>query len=58
MTATRADTHCQWVWVTENGLIARTKQAVIAAVMCSEIQAEETCGTKLSFQSTDGNQKE
>ena len=26
MTATRADTHCQWMWVTINGLIAKTKQ--------------------------------
>jgi len=31
MTATRADTHCRWVWVTINGLIAKTKQAAIAA---------------------------
>jgi len=36
MTATRADTHCQWVWVTISGLIAKTKQAAIAALMSSE----------------------
>jgi len=41
MTATRADTHCQWVWVTINGLIAKTKQAAIAALMSFGIQAEE-----------------
>jgi len=35
MKATRADTHCRWVWVTINGLIAKTKQAAIG------IQAEE-----------------
>jgi len=41
MTATRAYTHCQWVWVTINGLIAKTKQAVIAPLMSSGIQAKE-----------------
>jgi len=41
MTATRADTHCQWVWVTINGLITKTKQAAITALMSSGIQAEE-----------------
>jgi len=41
MTATRADTHCQWVWVTISGLIAKTKQAAIAALMSSGIQADE-----------------
>ena len=40
MIATRADTHCQWVWVTISGLIAKTKKAVIAALMSSGIQAE------------------
>jgi len=41
LTATRADTHCQWVWVTIIGLIAKTKQAAIAALMSSGIQAKE-----------------
>jgi len=41
MTATRADTHYQWVRVTISGLIAKTKQAAIAALMSSGIQAEE-----------------
>jgi len=49
MTATRADTHCQWVWVTINGLIAKTKQAVIAALMSSGIQAEEKLGNEAEF---------
>jgi len=40
ITATRADTHCQWVWVTINGLITKTKQVAIAALMASGIQAE------------------
>jgi len=31
MTAKRADTQCQWVWVTINGLIAKTKQAAIGS---------------------------
>jgi len=41
MTTTRADTHCQWVWVTISGLIAKTKQAAIAASMSFGIQADE-----------------
>ena len=41
MTATRADTHCQWVLVLICGLNANNKQAVIAALMSSGIQAEE-----------------
>jgi len=41
MTATRAGTHCQWVWVTISGLIAKTKQAAIAALMSTGIQAED-----------------
>jgi len=27
MTTTRADTHCQWVWVTISGLIAKLEQS-------------------------------
>jgi len=49
MTATRADTHCQWVWVTINGLIAKTKQAAIAALMSSGIQAEERWWNEAEF---------
>jgi len=49
MTATRADTLCQWVWVTINKLIAKTKQAAIAALMSSGIQAEERCWNKAEF---------
>jgi len=49
MIATRADTHCQWVWVTINGSIAKTKQAAIAALMSSGIQAEEIWWNKAEF---------
>jgi len=49
MTATRADTQCQWVWVTINGLIAKTKQAAIAALMPSGIQAEERWWNEAEF---------
>jgi len=49
MTATRADTHCQWVWVTINGLLATTKQATIAALMSSAIQAEERWWNEAEF---------
>jgi len=49
MTATRADTHCQRVWVTINGLIAKTKQAAIAALMSSGIQAEERRWNEAEF---------
>jgi len=41
MTATRVDAHCQWMCMTINELIAKTKQATIAASMSSRIQAEE-----------------
>jgi len=41
MTATRADTHCQRVWVTINGSIAKTKQAAISVLMSFGIQAKE-----------------
>jgi len=49
MTATRADTHCQWVWVTISGLIAKTKQAAIAALMSSGIQADERWWNEAEF---------
>ena len=49
MTATRADTHCQWVWVTISGLIAKTKQAAIAALMSSGMQAEERWWNEAEF---------
>jgi len=49
MTATRANTHCQRVWVTINGLIAKTKQAAIAALMSSGIQAEERWWNEAEF---------
>ena len=49
ITATRADTHCQWVWVTINGLIAKTKQAAIAALMSCGIQSEETWWNEAEF---------
>ena len=49
MTATRADNHCQWVWVTINGFIAKTKQAAITALMSSWIQAEERWWNKAEF---------
>ena len=49
MTATRADTHCQWVWVTINGLIEKTKQAAIAVIMSSGIQAAETWWKEAEF---------
>jgi len=49
MTATRADTHCQWVWVTINGLFAKTKQAAIAALMSCGIQAEERWWNEAEF---------
>jgi len=49
MTATRADTHCQWVWVTINGLIVKTKQAAITALMSSGIQAEERWWNEAEF---------
>jgi len=63
MTATRSDTHCQWVWVTINGLIAKANQAAIAAIMSSAIAAimsskwKRDCRTKLSFQSSHSNQE-
>ena len=41
MIAMRADTHCQWVWVRISGLIAKTKQAAIASLMSSGIEAED-----------------
>ena len=49
MTATRADTHCQWVWVTISGLIAKTKQAATSALMSSGIQAEERWWDEAEF---------
>jgi len=49
MTATRTDTHCQWVWVTINGSIAKTKQAAIAALKSSGIQVEERGRTERSW---------
>jgi len=49
MTATRADTHCQWVLVTINGLIAKTKQAAIAALISSGMQAEERWWNEAEF---------
>ena len=49
MIATRADTHCQWVWVTISGLIAKTKQAAIAVLMSSGIQAEERWWDEAEF---------
>jgi len=47
--ATRADTHCQRVWVTINGLITKTKQAAIAALISSGIQAEERWWNEAEF---------
>jgi len=49
MTATRADTHCQWVWVIISGLIAKRKQAAIAALMSPGIQAEERWWNEAEF---------
>ena len=49
MKATRADTHCRWVWVTINGLIAKTKQAAISALMSSRIQVEERWWNEAEF---------
>ena len=49
MTATRADTPCQWAWVTINGLIAKTKEAATAASMSSGVQAEERWSNKAEF---------
>jgi len=51
ITATTADTHCKWVLVTINGLIAlaKTKQAAIAALLSSGIQAEERWWNEAEF---------
>jgi len=49
MTAARADIHCQWVWVTINRLIAKTKQAAMAVLMSSGIQAEERLWNEAEF---------
>ena len=59
MTATRADTYCQWVWVTISGLIAKTKQAAIAALMFQDLEykRKRDGGSKLRFQSTDSIQE-
>jgi len=48
-TATRADTHFQKVWVTINRLIIKTKQAAIAVLMSSGIQAEEIWWNEAEF---------
>jgi len=39
----------QWVWVTISGLIAKTKQAAIAALMSSGIQADERWWNEAEF---------
>jgi len=49
MIATKSDTHCQWVRVTISWLIAKTKQAAIAALMSSGIQAEERWWNEAEF---------
>jgi len=50
MTASRADTHCQWVTVGHDKRVDRkTKQVAIAALMSSGIQAEEKLWNEAEF---------
>jgi len=49
MTTTRADTHCQWVWVMIKGLIAKTMQAATAVSMSFGFQAEERWWNEADF---------
>jgi len=49
MIATRANTHCQWVWVTISGLIAKAKPAAIVELISSGIQAEKRLWNEAKF---------